>query len=96
MNKVPVVLLRRAAQLWRSMEGAMNQIEGIEPKSRRNPMRRWAGIEVAGYVLVCVFLVTRAWENNHLSGAVVFGAWLMAGLMLTLAFRGIYLRRRRR
>jgi hypothetical protein len=65
-------------------------------KTRRNPTRQWAGIETAAYVLVCLALVTVAWTNNNLSGAVVIGAWAVAALILALAFRGIYRGRHRR
>jgi hypothetical protein len=65
-------------------------------KTRRHPTRQWLSIEVSAYALVCAGLVTVGWTNNHLSGAVVIGAWVAAGLALTLAFRGIYLGRHRR
>jgi succinate dehydrogenase hydrophobic anchor subunit len=75
----------------------MDQTNGTHQiKTRRNPTRQWLSIEVSAYILVCLSLVTVAWTNNHLSGPVVIGAWVVAGLMLTLAFRGIYRGRHRR
>jgi hypothetical protein len=75
----------------------MDQTNGThQVKTRRNPTRQWLSIEVSAYVLVCLTLVTVAWTNNHLSGAVVIGVWVVAGLMLALAFRGIYRGRHRR
>jgi len=75
----------------------MDQTNGShKAETRRDPVRQWLSIEVSAYVLVCLSLVTVAWTNNNLSGSVVIGAWVAAGLMLSLAFRGIYRERHRR
>jgi hypothetical protein len=70
------------------------RIEGKQTKSRRNPMRQWLGIELAAYVLLSVSLMTAAWTNHLLSGAVVLLAWGFAGSVLVLTLGGIYLKRR--
>ena len=68
----------------------MDRIRGIQPNSRQNPTRQWLSIEASGWIFVCLSLVSVAWINNQLSGAVVIGARVVAGLTPTLAFWGIY------
>jgi hypothetical protein len=74
------------------MRDAVAQSKLIRAMGPRNATRRWLGIEVSGYVLVCLFLVTVAWANDHISGPVVVGAWAVGGSLLTLALRAIYRR----
>jgi hypothetical protein len=75
----------------------MDQTNGThQVRTRRNSIRQWLGIETSAYILVCLSLVTVAWTNDLVSGAVAIGAWLVAGLMLTAAFRAIYRGHRRR
>jgi hypothetical protein len=69
-------------------------VKQIQPGSRRKPLRQWLIIETSAYVVVCVSLVTAAWANDHVSGEVVLGAWMVAGWIMALALRGIYRARR--
>jgi hypothetical protein len=82
---------------WSELEvNKMDRINGTQQVTRRNPTRQWLSIEASAYLLVCLSLVTVAWKNHYLPGPVVLGAWAVAGLMLTLAFRGIYRGRHRK
>jgi hypothetical protein len=71
-------------------------IEKSQAMSPRNPARQWLGIELSAYVLLGAALMTVAWTNNHVSGVAVLAAWVLGGVTLTLALRGIYRGRPRR
>jgi hypothetical protein len=68
----------------------MNRNEISSAASRRNPMRRWLGIEFSAYVVGCVLLVTTAWENGTASNAAAFVAWAVAAGFVALIAEGLY------